>query len=153
MSKNTIIVLGVVIVLIIGGIIVFSFLQKGKIAPEEEPVSEEGFLEESGEESGETISLSATVLSIDIENSFLIVKPENQEKEIKVIIKEETKMIKLGLPTDPEDLPKEGGVFTPTEEKINISDFHEGDKLFIKTTTNLVDKTELDDVELIQILS
>ncbi len=75
-----------------------------------------------------------------------MVKSVNKEKEIKVIIREETKMIKLGLPTDPEELPKEGGVFIPTEETIDISGFREGDSVFIMTSTNLVGKTELDDV-------
>ena len=97
MSKNTIIILVIIIVLIVGGIIIFSFLQKEKIPSGEQSISEEEF----SEKSGEAVGLSATVSSVDVENNFLMVKPENKENEIKAIIGEGTRMIKLGLPTDP----------------------------------------------------
>lgn len=148
MSKTAIIVLVAVIVIVIGGIIVFNFVShKEKIAPAEQAVSEENLVEK--QEATEVTGLSATVLSVDVENNFLTVKPENQDKEIKVIISDGTEIIKLGFP---KDMPEHGGVFVPTEEKIDISGFNEGDQIYIRTTTNLAGKTELNDVEFIQVL-
>ena len=149
MSKNTIIVLGVVTAIIIGGAIVFIFLQKGKVVPVEEPVSEESFVEEAA--GPEVFSLSAIVLSVNSADNFLMVKPENEEKEIKVILNEETEITKLGVPSEVKESPKKGGVFIPTKKDIGISDILEGDKIFITTNTNIAGKTEFDDVKVIQV--
>jgi len=131
MPKNTIIVLCVIIMLIIGGIIAFSFLQKEKISSGEQSVSEEEFLEESEEKSNQVFGFLAMISNIDIGNNFLIVKPEaDEKKEIKIIIGEETSL----------------------EDKVDISDFREGNVIFIKAKTNIIGKTEIDDIEFIRVL-
>ena len=135
--------------LIVGGIIIFSFLQKGKVVFTEEPVSEESFVEETA--GPETFSLSARVLSVDVTDNFLMVKPEKKETEIKVVLSEGTKIIKLGVPSDIEDMPKQGGVFIPTERDVKISEISKGDKIFITTNTNIAGKTEFNDVRMIQV--
>ena len=144
MKKNQIIILAVVIVLIFGGIIGWNVFQKGKIPVEEEVTPKE-------EEIEEVFSLSGIVSSLDVENNFLMVKPLNQEKEVKVIISETTKLVKLELPFDPKNPPKEA-TFTPEETEIEISDFKVGDSVFIKTTENIAGKSEFDDVDFIHIL-
>jgi len=149
MSKNTIIILGVVITLIIFGVIIVSFLQKEKVVPTGESIPEESSLGETTEP--EVFSLSAIVLSVNAVDNSIIVKLENKETEIKVILNEGTKITQLGIPSDIEDMPKQGGVFIPTEKDINISEISKGDKIFITTNTNIAGKIEFDDVIIVQV--
>ena len=145
MSKNQIIGIVIAVVLIFGGVIGWTLIQKGKtpsgkeITPKEEEKVEEVF------------SLSGLVSNVDAENNFLIVKPVNQEKKVKVIVSETTKLIKLELPFDPKNPPKEA-TFTPKQTEIKIFDFKTGDNVFIKTKTNISGKSEFDDVDFIHIL-
>jgi len=140
LKKNQIIGLVVAVVLIFGGIIGWALTQTSKLPQGGEVIPGEG-LEES-------FSLSGTVQSVDAENNFLMVKPANQTKAVKVVLSETTKLIKLELPQNPE---KEA-TFTPEQTEIEISDFKAGDTVFIKTKTNIAGKTEFDDVDFIHIL-
>jgi len=143
MKKNQIIVLIILVVLIFGGIIGWALFQKAKILTEG-VVSEE-------EEIEEIFSLSAIVSNVDAENNFLMVKPIGEEKEIKVVISETTKLIKLEFPFDPKNPPKEA-TFTPKETEIETSDFKAGDNVFIKAKENIAGKTEFNNVDFIHIL-
>jgi len=143
MKKNQIIILVILVILIFGGIIGWALVQKSKI-----PVGEEVTPEEEVEE---VFSLSAVVLSVNAENNFLMVKPAGEEKEIRVVLSDTTKLIKLEFPFDPKNPPKEA-TFTPTQTEIKISDFKAGDNVFIKTTENIAGKTEFDNVDFIHIL-
>ena len=80
-----------------------------------------------------------------------MVKPAGQEKEIKVVLSDATKLIKLEFLFDPKNPPKEA-TFTPKQTEIEISDFKAGDNVFIKTTENIAGKSEFDDVDSIHIL-
>jgi len=143
MKKNQIIILVVVIVLIFGGIIGWVISQKSKLPAGEgiAPEGEKTFLEEM-------TSLTGTVTKVDVENNFLLVKPTNQEKEVKAVLSEATELIKLTLPPfDPENPPK-----VAIQTKIEISDFKVGDNIFIKTTENIAGKSEFDDVDFIHIM-
>ena len=144
MKKNQIIVLIILIVLIFGGIIGWAVVQKGKLPAGEEVTPGEEVMEE-------VFSLTAAVLRVDTENNFLIVKPAKEEKEIKVILSETTKLVKIEFPFDPKNPPKEA-TFTPKQTEIEISDFKVGDNVFIKTTENIAGKTEFDDVNFVHIL-
>jgi len=143
MKKNQIIILVILVILIFGGIIGWALVQKSKI-----PVGEEVTPEEEVEE---VFSLSAVVLSVNAENNFLMVKPAGEEKEIRVVLSDTTKLIKLEFPFDPKNPPKEA-TFTPTQTEIKISDFKAGDNVFIKTTENIAGKTEFNNVDFIHIL-
>jgi len=143
MKKNQIIGIVVIVVLIFGGIIGWSLIQKEKIPSGEEVAQEE--------EVEEAFSLSGVVSSVDVENNFLMVKPVNQEKDVKVIVSETTKLVKLELPFDPKNPPKEA-TFSPKQTEIEISDFETGDDVFIKTKTNIAGKSEFDDVDFIHIM-
>jgi len=145
MKKNQIIILAVVIVLIFGGILGWALSQKTKIPPGEGITPKE-------EEVKEVFSLSALVSSVDTENNFLMVKPSGKEGEIKVILSETTKLIKLESPFSSENPPEPGTQFTPKQTEIKISDFKAGDNIFIKTAENIAGKTEFDDVDFVHIL-
>jgi hypothetical protein len=142
MPKNQIIILVVVFVLIFGGIVGWGLIQKSKLPSGEETIQEEV---------KKVFSMSAIVSSADVENNFLIVKPVKQENEVKVILSETTKLIKLEFPFDPKNPPKEA-TFTPKQTEIEISDFKEGDNVFIKSKENIAGKTEFDAVDFIHIL-
>ena len=143
MKKNQIIVLIILVILIFGGIIGWAIFQKSKI-----PVKEVTLEEEVAEE---IFSLSAKVLSVSAENNFLIVESAKEKKEIKVVLLDTTKLIKIEFPFDPRNLP-EGADSTPIQTKIEISDFKEGDNIFIKTGTNIAGKTEINNVSFIHVL-
>jgi len=144
MKKNQIVILIVVIVLIFGGVIGWALIQKAKIPSGKEAIQKK-------EELKEMYSMSAVVQSIDIENNFLIVKPANQEDNVKVVISETTKLIKLEFPFDPKNPPKEA-TFTPKQTEIELSDFKTGDNVFIKAKENVAGKSEFDNVDFIHIL-
>lgn len=145
LAKNQIVILVVVVVLIFGGIIGWAVLQKEKIStgekvtPEEEEVIEEVF------------SLSAKVLSVDAANNSLMVKPTKEEKEIKVVVSETTKLIKLEFPFDPKNPPKEA-TFTPIQTEIEVSDFQVDDTIFIKSKENIAGKSVISNIDFVHIL-
>jgi len=143
MPKNQIIILVVIVVLIFGGIIGWGLMQKSKI-------SEEGTGQEQTEIK-EVLSLSAIVSSADADNNFLMVKPAGQEQEVKVIISETTRLIRLEFPFD-QNNPQKEGTFTPEQTEIEISGFKAGDNIFIKVKEDIAGKTEFDSVDFIQIL-
>ncbi len=144
MNKNQTIIIIVVVVLIFGAVIGWEGLMK------KSKISEEGTDQEQTEVE-EVLSLSATVSSADADNNFLMVKPAGQEQEVKVMISETTKLIRLGFPFDPKNPPKDA-IFTPEQTKIEISDFKTGDNIFIKVKEDIAGKTEFDGVDFIQIL-
>lgn len=152
MAKNQIIILGVVSVLILAWIISGVVFQEEKlpigeqIGPEEKEIEE---VEEVVEK--EVFSLSGKVSSVSAENNFLMVKPANQDKEVKVVISDTTKLAKLKLLFDPTN-PDDDSPRTAEQIEIGISDFEEGDSIFIKTKENIVGKTEFDNVDFIHIL-
>jgi len=96
-------------------------------------------------------NLSATVLSVNPENNFLLVKPIKEKKEIKVILNEDTKLFKLKFPSDPKDLSK-GRTFSPQKTEIKISDIKKEDHIFIKTNEDILGKVEFSNVDFIEIL-
>ncbi len=145
MPKNQIIILIIVVILIFGGIIGWGLIQKSKLSPS----GERG---EKQEKAQEVLSLSAIISSVDVENNFLMVKPTGQENDVKVILSETTKLIKLELPFDPKNPPKEG-TFTLKQTEIEIADFKVGDNIFIKAKENIAGKSEINNVDFIQILS
>ena len=95
-------------------------------------------------------SLSATVLSVDTKNNFLVVKTA-EEKEIKVILSKDTKLIRLEFPFDLQNSQEET-VFTLKRTEIKISDLKEGDRVFIKALKDITGRTEFDNVDYIEVL-
>ena len=144
MQKNQTIILVVIVVIILGGLIWWSLMQKPELPSGEEQT-------QGDETPAEVFSMSAVVSSVDAANDFLMVKPANQEREVKVIISEDTKLIKLEFPFDPKNPPSEA-TFTPTQTEVEISDFKQGDNIFIKVKENIAGKSEFNGVDFIHIL-
>ena len=145
MKKNQIITIIVIVLLVFAGLAGWFLMQKDKI-------SENGENEQGEEQEREQIfSLSAIVKSIDIENGFLIVEPTNQEGEIKVVVSDTVKLIKVEFPFDPADPPEEGS-FSPVQTPITLSDFQEGDNVFVKSKEDITGKTEISNIDFIHIL-
>ena len=144
MQKNQTIVLIVIVIIILGGFIGWSMLKKSGLPSEEEQIQEE-------ETPTEVFSMSAVVSSVDAANDLIMVKPQNQEEEVRVMISEDTKLIKLEFPFDPKNPPAEA-TFTPTATDVELSDFKQGDNVFIKVKENIAGKSEFDNVDFIHIL-
>lgn len=92
------------------------------------------------------------VSGVNAQDNFLTIKSTGKEKEIKVIISDATKLIKLGLPFGSDNPIPPGTQFTPIQTKIAISDFKTGDSVFIKSAKNITGKSKISDIELIQIM-
>jgi hypothetical protein len=148
MKKDQVIILVVCLIILIGGISYFSLFKKAKVPPKGEVPETKKEIPEAKQE--EIFTLTAKVSKVDPENNFLIVTPVNSEKAVKVILSTGTELIKLELPFDPKNPPKEA-TFTPKKTEITIKDFKEGNNIFIKTLKNIAGKTEFDDVDFIQI--
>ena len=144
MQKNQTIILIVIVIIILGGLVGWLILQKSGLPSGEEQIQEE-------ETPAEVFSMSAVVSSVDASNDFLMVKPQNQEQEVKVMISADTQLIKLEFPFDPKNPPAEAA-FTPTQTEVELSDFKQGDNVFIKAKENIAGKSEFSNVDLIHIL-
>ena len=142
MKKNQTIVLAIIVIIVLGGLVVWSLVQKPEVPFEEE---------EEEEELAEVFSMSGVVSSVDVASSFLMVKPANQEGEVKVLVSETTRLLKLEFPFDPKNPPSEA-TFTPIETDVELSDFQQGDNVFIKVMENIAGKSEFGNVDFIHIL-
>jgi hypothetical protein len=132
--KKYFIILITVIILICVGIACWNFIRKFS----------------SGEKKTQT--LSAVVSDVDTIKKFLIVKPQGQTDEIKVIVSDSTKLIKSEFPFNPDNPPVPGTQFTPKQTEIKISDFKAGDEIFIRSLDNISGKKKISGIDLIQIL-
>ena len=150
MQKNQIIILVVIVAVVLIGIIAWSASQMPKSSPEKKAVDTDVEVEEK-EELAPVFSLSGKVSGTDVANNFITVKPANREEEVKVLIAETTKLIRLEMPFDPANLPADGS-FTPTRTEIEISDFQQGDSIFIKAKENIAGKTTISNIDFIHIL-
>ena len=144
MQKNQTIILVAIAIVIVGGIAGWSMFQKSGLPSGEEQTGEE-------ETPAEAFSMSGVVSSVDVADSFLMVKPANQEGEVKVLVSETTRLLKLEFPFDPAHPPQEA-TFTPIQTEIEINNFQKGDNVFIKSKENIAGKTEFNNVDFIHIL-
>jgi uncharacterized protein YxeA len=97
-------------------------------------------------------SLTATVLSVDVEKNILTVQPQGTEREINVIISEGTKLTKLEASFDSDNPLAPGTEFTPAQVTIIISGFQPGDEVLIKSSDNIYGKNTINNVEFINVL-
>jgi len=138
MKKNKIIVIIALVVVIIGGLVCWGLYQGNKL-------KEGAVIQQSLEPQ---FGISGVVSSVDVNNSFLVVKDSDSGKEIKVVITEGAKLIKREIP---DDVPK-NTTFNPKETEVQLSDFKAGDVVFVKTKDNIAGKTEVSSVDFIHIL-
>jgi len=146
MAKNRIILILVILVLIFAAIFYFFFFKKEKIEFRGETFTTgEGVITQ-------TLSLSGDISGVDTENNFLMVKLIDGNEKIKVIVSDTTKFIKLEAPFSSENPPPAGTQFVPEKKEITISDFKEGDEVLVISKDDVSGKSEIDNVELVQIL-
>jgi len=156
MGKNKIIII-ILLVLVVGAVCYFIILSSnkgknefgGKIFTTGEGEEKKG--EELGK-SEEVLSLSGKVSSVNNVGNFLMVKPAGKEDEVKVIISEMAKLIKLTVPFDEKNPLPPGTQFTPKEKEIKLSDFKTGDEILVLAKNDITGKTEVDNITLVQIL-
>ena len=147
MQKNQLIILIVIVVIVLGGLIIWGITQTGPVPNPEPPIGEE----EEEAPVAEVFSLSARVLSANVAEKFLMVKTIKEETQIKVVVSDTPKLIKLEVPFDPKNPPTEG-TFTPIQTPIDISGFEVDDSVFIKSRENIAGKTVISDIDFIHIL-
>ena len=128
-----------IIILIIGGILYWVSYGKPKVIQEEK------------KELLPSFGLSAKIAEIDVQNNYLIVKPAEEEKKIKVNLDEDTKIIKLKFPPDLKNLPL-GEPVKLEEEEIKIQDLKIDENIIIRTSADISGKREFDDVISIKVL-
>lgn len=147
LSKNAIASIVVIIIIVIGGIFYLAFQQK------EEPLAPAEKEEQGGEEeiAEEALSLAGEITSVAPEESFIMVKPVNQENEVKVVLSENTEIIQLKFPFEPGGAPTEG-TFTPERISITIADLEAGRSVLIEANTNIAGKTEINNIRQVQVL-
>ena len=144
MSKNKIIIILIVLILISVAVFFFFFFQKEKTEfGGESFTTGEGIITQ-------TLSFSGIVSSVDVENSFLTVKTVNEE--FKVVVSETTKLIELKAPFSPDNPPSAGTQFVPEKKEIILSDFEEGDEVLVISEEDIIGKSEINNVSLVQIL-
>jgi len=145
MSRKKIITIVVILVLI--SVLIFYFFIFKKTKTEFEG---ESFI--TGEsETIEKLSLIGNISNINVEDSFLMVKPINEDREVKVFISATTKLIKLEAPFSPDAPPPPGTQFVPEKKEITIYGFREGDNVLIMANQDITGKEEIDNVSLVQI--
>lgn len=148
MSKNLIIGIIVVLVVILGGIFYFS--------QQELPLPEgEGEQEEEGpaaEEGPQILNMAAIISSVDAGANTVMVKSPDQEKEIKLVLSSDTEILQLKFPFDPANPPAEETTFTPERIPISIGDLEVDSHVLVETASSLYGKSKIDDVVRLQVL-
>ncbi len=137
MKKSKIIAIIVAVVIIIAGFVGWGIFQGKKI----KDVAVIQSLEP-------VFGLSGTVSSVNVEDSFLVIKLSDSGKEVKIVITESANLIRRESPEN----PPINATFTPIETEVQLSDFKAGDTVFVKTKDNVAGKTETDSVDFIHIL-
>lgn len=142
LNKKQALILIIVLAVFFCGFLGWSLIQRAKILS---GINPQGGVQE------EVLAISGIVKSVDSNNNFLMLKPNDSEKEVKVQVSQATKLIKLELPFDPQNPPKEA-TFSPKETEIKLSGIKAGDNVFIKANENIFGKTKIDNVDFIHIL-
>jgi len=136
-----------IIILIIGGIFYWVSHERSKILQEKKKETLQG----EKKESLPVLGLGAKILEVNFENNYLIVKPAEEEKKIKVNLGEDTKIIKLKSPPDLKNLPL-GEPVKLEEEEIKIQDLKIDENIIIRTSADIRGKSEFSDVISIKVL-
>jgi|GEM_PF-7101413 len=144
MNKNQITVLILIVVLFFGGLIGWAVYRSYNLPQPAGPAN-------GGEDATppqKVLSLNAKVLSVDTENNSLIVESTKDKKEIKIILSENTSLIKVSFPEN----PTPGATFAPIQTEIDITGFKAGDIVLINSKEDITGKTELNNINFVHIL-
>jgi len=97
------------------------------------------------------LSLFGKISDIDSENHILTIQLAG-EKEVKIMISQETRLTKLTPPFSSDDSPLPGTQFIPEETEISFSDFEEGNDIYALSKEGVNGKSELNNIESVKIL-
>lgn len=108
MTKNIYIIIGVVLVVVLVGIFLFS----------------------TGTNRGEIRSFTAKVILVNTEEDSFTIVEQGQGQDYVVFIGEETEFVRLVFTFDPE-FPPEGDTFIPEKQPASIANLEVGEFIFI----------------------
>jgi len=132
LTTKNILIAGVVGVVIVGGIFLYSSEKFPKLTegPKEEQVFEE------------VTSIAGKVVSVDVvNNSFVLLQPK-EEREFVVKLGEDTVFIRLVFPFDVANPPAQA-TFTPEREVMTIEDLKEGEQVFVRGSSPIETKQDI----------
>lgn len=142
-NVNQIIIGGIVIVVVVVGIFLFT---TGKITPVESPEPEEQTL------AAETLSLAGKVTSVDADNNSFVMTDGQSEQEFTIQIGVETEFIRLVFPFDLASPPEDLETFVPERQNTTVQELAEGDFVFVRSSHEVKSGEEVVDPIEIQIL-
>lgn len=145
MNNKNILIIGVVGIVIVGGILLYS---SGKIS---QPTNQ-GQKESEGTRSQPAVSsIAGKVVSVDVANNSFVLLQQKEERQFVVKLGEATEFIRLVFPFDIANPPAEA-TFTPERKVITIKDVKENDQAFVRSATPIKTGQELVNPLEIQIL-
>lgn len=100
----------------------------------------------------EIFSLASVISRIDSEQKLIFVQHPTEPKEIKVMIGDQTEILKIEFPFDPANPPKGETTFSPKLTKITLGDLKPGNHALIESDENIYQKLEFNSVRKIQVL-
>ncbi|MDP2926677.1 MAG: hypothetical protein Q8N65_00855 [bacterium] len=99
----------------------------------------------------EVFSLAAVISKIDIQRKLITVRHPTKDRDINVIVKDSSEIMKIEFPFDPANPPSQAS-FAPKYTKITINDLKPGNHALIESNENIYNKYEFDNVKSIQVL-
>lgn len=111
----------VVLVAVLGGIYVFSQQKR-----EESPA-------QNSEGSQEVFSIAGSVQSVNASENSFVVQESTFKQNFKVVVGNDTQMIKLSFPFDLNNPPEEAS-FVPEKAEITLEDIKKGDQVFVRSS-------------------
>jgi len=146
MAKRKIIAIILVILIVVIIVVSLSIFWQKKKAD----FDGQTFVAEESKEPQE-LSLFGKISDIDSENHILTIQLAG-EKEVKIMISQETRLTKLTPPFSSDDSPLPGTQFIPEETEISFSDFEEGNDIYALSKEGVNGKSELNNIESVKIL-
>ncbi|MBI2092993.1 MAG: hypothetical protein HYT75_08395 [Deltaproteobacteria bacterium] len=99
----------------------------------------------------EVFSLAAVISKIDAQQKLIVLKHPTQDKDISVIVRDDSEILKVEFPFDPKNPPSQAS-FAPKYTKIALQDLKPGNHALIESNENIYNKYEFDNVKSIQVL-
>jgi hypothetical protein len=140
-GKNQVIVATSLMLIALEVVAIWSIIQAGNL---------------SEQQSGGVVSTAEPVYSFSgtvsgVGDNTLVIKSDRDQQDVKVVVTELVRLIKIEFPFDPANPPEEV-VFVPKQTPVDFSAFEVGDVVFVKAKDDINGKTELDNLDFIQIL-
>jgi hypothetical protein len=99
----------------------------------------------------EVFSLAASISSVDSANNFIMVRNPVEDKDVRVIISDDSEIVRFEFPTGGIN-STEDQIFSPKMVKISINDLKPGDQVFIESRENVYKRSEFDGIKRIQVM-